>query len=201
MTNSTDDSDLKERERIYYSAIVDAFIDSSMERDRSLLTLSSAGIALDVTLMTTVGVHSTFELILYILSVLLFGSAIIFILHVFKLNKEYLLRLASGEKADDPKLKKADNAIYALFVSGIILLFAVALSSAVYQLNHKENHTMSSEEKKSKRLDESLDNLSKLGPEDIDAKKSLNGLSQLKPKPDSSDQKPDSSSENEKPTK
>lgn len=89
-----------------------------MERDRSLLNLSAGAIGLIVTLMTTVGVTSTCELFLYVTANLVFGATIILILHVFKLNKIYLLNLANDNPADDNKLKKYGNSIFVLFIYG-----------------------------------------------------------------------------------
>ncbi len=188
-------SDLEERKRIYYSAIVNAFIDSSMERDRNLLNLSAGGIGLLVTLMTTVGVHSTFGLCLYISSIISFSVAIILILHVFKLNKSYLLKLATDEKTTEVPLKKYDSAIFILFILGIIFLFSIGLSTANHQLNSKESQTMSADVNKKKRIIESVDDLSKLSPDSI---RSLTDLAKLKPTKGSDNKKDNSNSDSEK---
>jgi len=194
MDMNANQDDLNEKQNIYYSAIVNAYIESSMERDRSLLNLSAGGIGLLVTLMTTVGVRSTCELLLYIASSVTFGSAIVLILHVFKLNKVYLLKLVKNELTiEDNKLKRFDNAIYVLFISGVALLFSIGIFATINQLTSKEKGNMSDDNKKEKRIIESVQDLSKLRPDSTDGKKSLQGLADLKPKKDSGT-KTDSSS-------
>ena len=189
MTEPKKSKELKEKENIYYSALVSAYVESSMERDRSLLYLCAGGIGLLVTLMTTVGVQSTFELLLYITSFLAFGVAIILILHVFKLNRKYLVQLASNEEADETELKKTDSIIYFLFISGVLLLFFIGLITSINQLITKEKNIMAKEnkndEKKTTRLIESVDDLAKMSP-DTTVKKSLSDLAKLKPQADSS---------------
>jgi hypothetical protein len=198
MTKPKQNTDLKERQRIYYSAIVNAYIESSMERDRSLLNLSAGAIGLLVTLMTAVGVSSTFELVLYAAATICFAVNIVLILHVFRLNKTYLLNLANDEPTDDIKLKKFDSSIFAAFLTGVVLLFSIGVSATLSQLNQKENHPMSGEKKESKKIIESFDDLSKLQPDSTHGKKSLQDLAKLKPKPESGGKTGETSSDSGK---
>lgn len=176
---------LKSKEDIFYSAIVHAYIESSMERDRSLLYICSGGIAVLITLMTTVGVHSACELTLYILSFLSLGASIILILHIFKLNRHYLIQLDSNDKPDESELKKYDSIIYTLFIVGVSLLFAIAVITSINQLQSQEQAMSDKKDNNKKQIDESVQDLSKLIPN----KKSLDDLAKLKPQSDSTDGK------------
>ena len=55
-----------QKEIALYSAVVQAWAGTRMEKDRSILNLSAAGIGLLVTLLTTVGVTARCQLVLYI---------------------------------------------------------------------------------------------------------------------------------------
>ena len=187
--------DKEEKKNIFYSAIINAYIESSMERDRSLLYLCGGGIALLVTLMSTVGVHSICELILYIAAFLVLGTVIILILRVFRLNQNYLIQLASDKDPDEAPLKKIDSAIFILFIVGVCLLFTIGVLTSINQIISKEMTEMADDGKKIKRVDESVKDLSKLHP---DAMKSLQDLAKLKPSADSSGKKGNASSDSGK---
>ncbi|MGY0582644.1 MAG: hypothetical protein ACW7DV_11235, partial [Paraglaciecola chathamensis] len=46
----------------FYSTLLSAWIQTKMERDKTLITLSSAAIALLVTMLTTVGINQIYTL-------------------------------------------------------------------------------------------------------------------------------------------
>ena len=64
---SNEDNINNAKEVAYYTALVDAWINTKMERDKSLLSLATAGIGLLVTLLTTVGITSGIMYLLYAL--------------------------------------------------------------------------------------------------------------------------------------
>ncbi len=53
------------KEVAFFSAVVGAWIETRMEKDKTLLSLATAGIGLLVTLLTAVGPSSVHELWLY----------------------------------------------------------------------------------------------------------------------------------------
>lgn len=70
-TGNSDAQKLKDVE--FYSASVTAWYNSAFEHDKSILTLSSGGIALLVTLLTTIGARSPESMVLYALAVIFFS--------------------------------------------------------------------------------------------------------------------------------
>src|SRR4051812_12163082 len=60
----TDDNDpLADQKQVaFYGAVVTAWVETAMEKDKTLLSLSTGGIGLLVTLLTTVGPSSNDEL-------------------------------------------------------------------------------------------------------------------------------------------
>ena len=87
------------KEIAFYSATVQAWIATRMERDRALLSLSAGGIGLLVTLLTTLGASSSVQLWLYMAAATSFAGAIVFALLVFGRNSHYLRQIVKGEKA------------------------------------------------------------------------------------------------------
>ena len=78
----------QEKEVAYFSAIVDAWVETRMEKDRALLGLSTGGVGLLATLLTTVGVARMWQLILYSAGALAFGFAIVTAIRIFGRNAE-----------------------------------------------------------------------------------------------------------------
>jgi hypothetical protein len=132
---SSEESIDREKDVAFYSAVVGAWVETRMERDRSLLALSSAGIGLLVTLLTTVGVTESWQLILYGLDSLAFGIGIVTAVLIFQRNAEYLKQLTqNGDASGDPWLVQLDRVILVSFIFGMVLLAAIGLSSACMQL-------------------------------------------------------------------
>jgi hypothetical protein len=63
----------KEEERLkkveYYAATVNAWYNSTLEHDKSLLTLSAGGIGILITILTAVGISYRYEIIFYFISI------------------------------------------------------------------------------------------------------------------------------------
>lgn len=57
--------DARVRDDVYYAVLLDAFVNSRMERDKSLLALSSGGVGLTITLISTFGGGSNLQQICY----------------------------------------------------------------------------------------------------------------------------------------
>lgn len=171
--------ELVERERIFYSTALSAWIESRMEKDRSLLNLSVGGLGLIVTILTTVGVTSSFEILLNATAVIFFITTILSVLKVFDLNSKYLSSIIKNEKADDTKLIKYDNRIKRFFILGILLTLSSAFLSSTNKLIEGRWH-MSENKDKNVPLSESLQGLNKFTP-NLDTIKSLAGFADLKP--------------------
>ena len=151
-----------------------------MERDRSLLSLSAAGIGLLITLLTAVGVGSILELGAYLSAFLCFGVVIILVLKVLGVNKNYLIELTRSKEPDEKTLKRFDRWIYFFFVLALTLSFVVGVFAAVSRLTRKEVNKMS-EKKIPSRFIGSFAGLTNLRPDVGFVEKSFQGLAQLRP--------------------
>ena len=127
-----------QKEIALYSAVVQAWAGTRMEKDRSILNLSAAGIGLLVTLLTTVGVTARCQLVLYILAMIGFGIAILTALWIFSKNATYLKQVAKSNKVgDDKTLVRLDRVLIIAFLVGITMLVTIGIVTARIQLIQK----------------------------------------------------------------
>lgn len=128
-----------ERANIYYSSIVNAFIENGMERDKQLLNISVLAIGAIIAFLNPTEKSSNAPL-LFVAS-FCFIIVIIIILNLFKINQDYLEAVKDitednidqkviGERTTkvtdtlENKMHKLDKWVSILFVTGIIMLVA-----------------------------------------------------------------------------
>lgn len=129
-----------------YAASCNAWFATRLERDKSLLTLSSAGIGILITLASTVGPKSVEMLILYIVSLALFISSASFTLLIFQRNSSYISNTLINKKdAKDPLLIFFDRAAVT-FGAGLALSCVIGFSTAIssfiersHEMTQKQN--------------------------------------------------------------
>lgn len=103
------------------------------EADKSILTLSTAGLGLTVTLLTGNKVSSTFELVLFILGALCFLICIFTVTKIFAENSKYI----ASQWADDSLLITLDTIAKYAFRGGIAF---TAIASVVVSINNLTNN-------------------------------------------------------------
>jgi amino acid transporter len=126
-----DKKQLAEKELAYYGALVNGWIDTKMERDKSLLTLSAGGLGVLITLLSTIGVKELSELILYALASLCFVLTIILCVIIFSRNANYLEKVLKGFQGDDPILTWADRLNSYAFIMAIIFSALIGLTMII----------------------------------------------------------------------
>lgn len=106
----------------FYSARINTWVGTRMERDKTILTLSTAGIGILVTMLTSFGIKNSFSFVFYIFSFISFLTSIIILLFVFSLNADYLLYLDDEKKIKHKKclLKLLDKSTFVFFITGIV---------------------------------------------------------------------------------
>ena len=164
----------------HYSILLSAWIETKMERDKTLVTLSAAAIGLLVTILTTVGAKHFWEIPLFAFAVISFLVTIWSSLTIYQLNSEHLEEAIRGSSVKDPRLEKYDKRSVGAFIIGSIATLLIGVSSASCELiNLKVNKMTSDNSGKSIILRESIDGVTKLKPSL--EKKSLDGITNLNP--------------------
>ena len=114
---------LEQKELAHYTALVNSWVTTKMEFDKSLITLSGAGIAGLITLLTTVGFLGRVGGVLYCVSVLFFVGTIAIILITLQKNAQHI------EDAINQKSPKSMHLRYLDYTSWVC--FAVAVITAI----------------------------------------------------------------------
>jgi hypothetical protein len=176
-----------EKEVAYYTAKVNAWFNTKLERDKSLLVLSAGAIGLLVTLLTTIGVNSFDLLFIFAASMVSFLICIVTVLTIFSRNAKYLEELIAGERTNDSILGFLDSLSIFTFIIGVILASIIGLATAMNNIISKEI-TMPDEKESAIGIC-SYNGASNLAPQGIE-KRSFNGAQNLAP------QRPNSSTVN-----
>jgi len=167
--------DLKEVE--YYSNSVNAWFNTKLERDKSILAISAGGLGLLITLLTAFGVNNITELIIYFSAILCFMVAIILMVIIFNRNASYLSKLNEGKVDKDSVLTGLDHIGFFSFILGIIFAFIIGCSILLSSLNINMEVKM---EKKTKQTV-------------VPTKKSFNNAPSMEPRNNQSSQSSQSS--------
>lgn len=137
----------KEKKRIRYetfcSSFTDAWVNTNIEKDKNILTISSGAIALLVTLLTSFKVSSIFILYYYFAALLYFLVTIILIIIVFDKNADYIELLLNDKENDTNGVKLRnllhylDRAIIYCFLAGTLTTIYIASQHGFTKLNEE----------------------------------------------------------------
>ena len=155
----------------FYAATLQTWLDSRMEKDKTVVTLASAGVGLLVTLLTTAKVAHLWELLLYLVSAGGFLTAIHTTLRIFNLNTTHLERVIRGTESSSPILDRLDKRAFAAFMIGAGFFVAVAVVAAYSRLENMEMNTM--------RITDQVQNQTDM--RDLTQARSVNGVGNLVP--------------------
>jgi len=170
----------------HYSVLLSAWIQTKMERDKTLVTLSAGAIGLLVTILTAVGVNSVWEIPFFIISITAFLITIWSSLVIYQLNSQHLEEAIKGSSEKDPRLEKYDKRSIRAFIIGAVSALVIGILSASFQLAKPEEKIMANKDNKSQNitgkttLKESVNGVTNLNP-NATVKKSLDGITDLNP--------------------
>lgn len=151
----------------WYNAAVNAWFNTALELDKTLIALSGGGIGLLLSLLSSGKVRNDpFILGLFALSACCFLICVIACLVIFDRNKAYLQRaIAESQPISDPILEKCDSAAkwsFGLGVAATVLVVVLLVSSLL-------------------RKDEPVSNETKVSPAGQSLNKSFNNAASLRP--------------------
>lgn len=173
------------KEVAFYAALVQAWISTRFEQDKTIIAVSAGGIGVLVSLLTAAGPHGTLELVLFASAAVAFLGAILAAIAVLGRNSTYLESIIQGCRGRDPLLRHLDRVVVCCFGAGLALAVAVGVLSGFQNLNSSEALAMPEGKKQiivEKRPIDSGDKIIK----------SLDGIDNLAPKPKPKPQPQDS---------
>jgi hypothetical protein len=136
--------DVKEQENrakgiAFYGSMVNAWVGTRMERDKTLLTVSSAGLGLLATLATKAGPSTGLEFAFYLMAGASFLTTIICGVLVLGKNADHIEAVIAGNNERDKLLDFLDRIIFWGFILGVLLTGAIGASAAFTHLE-EVNH-------------------------------------------------------------
>ncbi|WP_031359890.1 hypothetical protein [Caballeronia sordidicola] len=133
----TNEEFIQEENLQFYAANVAAWFNTRLEYDKSLLVLSTGGVALLLTLFTSLGASSITVLVLYALAAISFLGAAVSLLFVFKLNSRHIEEVlqqahsdasAESDSPDSAKAEALTSKVLQLLDWSVIVFFGVGPS-------------------------------------------------------------------------
>jgi hypothetical protein len=179
MADSADQ--VEKKELAHYSASVTAWFNTRLEHDKSLLTLSTAGIGVLVTLGSRITLISWITLLSYALALASFIFCLAAVLWIYKRNSRYLEQMIQANSASDPVLDILDRAAIISFGLGILCssIFGLALATNSFQFQEPE---MSNDKQGKHLTGDSFNKALNTRPSPTDLlQKSFNEAGKLKP--------------------
>ena len=158
-----------------------SFYNTKLEKDKSILTLSVAGLGFLITFTNFAEKLGVFSYVIFLLSALAYLICIFNVITIFDKNALYIIEVTTNSGKDDElelQLKKHDKIAIHSFYLGILLSFALGLSTSIQ--SQIEEFPVSEKNKTSQVTGQQF-NESFAGVKDLN--KSFSGLSAMKPKP------------------
>lgn len=118
-----------------------SFYNTKLEKDKSMLTLSVAGLGFLITFTNFTSKLGMFSFIAFIFSALAYIVCIFNVVSIFDKNALYIIEIINDSdqvEEIENKLKRQDKTAIFSFYIGILLSFVVGLSTAIPSSEHKE---------------------------------------------------------------
>jgi hypothetical protein len=126
----------EQKEVEFYSASLNAWLSSTMEHDKAILTLSGGGLGLLVLPEMLGSVSSCLIGIFYVIAILFFVTTIFIVLGIYKLNTEHLEAIVNEQETElGPILNKRHEVLLWTFGLGVLFTAFIGLSSVYNSYN------------------------------------------------------------------
>jgi len=168
----------------FYAAKANAWFNTKLEYDKSLLVLSAGAIGLLITLLTTGGVKTVTLFLLFGVAIASFVICLGAVLAIFLRNAKYLESLIAGRDENDPLLGLLDSVSIFSFVLGVVLAAIIGMATAANQVFTTEANMSDKNDTNQSNvpLRESFNGAANVTPESGETlKKSFNGAQNIAP--------------------
>ena len=172
----------------FYAAKVNAWFNTKLEYDKSLLVLSAGAIGLLITLLTTSGVRTITLLFLFGVAIVSFVVCLGSVLAIFLRNAKHLESLIAGKTGNDSLLEILDSISIVSFILGVVLAAIIGMATAANQVFTTE--AIMSDKKDTTQhnvpLRESFNGAANVAPQGDERNiRSFNGAQNIAPTPQS----------------
>jgi len=129
--------DYEAKDRAFYSAMISAWLNTKLERDKQLLTLSTSAIGLLVTLLRTVGVSNFSQVLFFGAALIAFLFTVISVIWILGKNANHIEEMLNGSETESRHLVFLDRVATISFVMGMIMVVIIGMYSATISLIEK----------------------------------------------------------------
>lgn len=154
----------------YYSALINGWINTRMEADKSILTFSLSAVGLLFTILAAIKIEGTLIYLLFLFAIFCFLLCAVTTIKVFDKNSDLLQSIANDTDVEknDKVLKKLDLLKNILFFVGLGLTFLLSIILVIQKTSEVEMAKKGSSNTVKKTVN-------------ITNKKSLQGFQNMKP--------------------
>jgi len=117
----------------YYAVNLTAWFNTKLEKDKSIITISSAAIGLLVTILTTKGVQSLCQAVFFVFAFISFLTSIVTAINTLDKNAEQIEKDLTNQGNINKQLSNNDLIISLSFYAGIIFTILVGISYGINQ--------------------------------------------------------------------
>lgn len=129
--------DYEAKDRAFYSAMISAWLNTKLERDKQLLTLSTSAIGLLVTLLRTVGVSNFSQILLFGAALIAFLFTVISVIWILGKNANHIEQMLNGSETESRHLAFLDRVATISFIMGMVMVVIIGMYSAKISLIEK----------------------------------------------------------------
>jgi hypothetical protein len=189
--DSLNKEDYEAKEKAFYGAMITAWLNTKLERDKQLLGLSVTAVGLLVTLLRTVGVSDIEELVLFSLAMIAFLVTIISVIYILGENAEHIEKMLDSSESENRKLMCLDKIAGISFVTGMVIIVIIGMETSYANLS-KKGMSMTQEKPSDKnhhsgKVQDSWNGIAKLRPQPPQNPSPVNTTPVQNPSPTSKD--------------
>lgn len=165
----------------YYGSLVQGWLDTRLELDKSILTLSTAGLGFLIVMPTQGGITGVAIFTLFIFALLAFLTAIIAVLAVLRGNSTHLQNVLANHEAENTLLATLDKVSIAGFLVGVMCSIILGISVAAHSFLKSEVGMSEKPKSEQGSLNESFQGVGGLKSPRKDPAASANGIQNMRP--------------------
>ena len=125
----------------FYSQSYASFYNTTIEKDKSILAVSAAGIGFLITLINFSKEIVIYEYMIFLFAALAFVVTIFTIIHIFGKNADYIIAITTDSDSDKIEcyLKLVDNIATCAFGLGVVLSLILGATLSYQNISQKES--------------------------------------------------------------
>jgi hypothetical protein len=135
MAENNDETEKREKSVAYFSALVNAWLQTRAEKDKSLLTISTAAIGVLITFLVSKMIVTVPVFIVFISALFSFLVCAISVIAIFSSNADHIEEVIDSGKKRSKLLFVLDGIAYISFIVGLVLTLIIGIIVGIQNLS------------------------------------------------------------------